>query len=864
MLLKRPTQGKPLTYPTVQARRPPRSPAPAMDLYGVALNGAYRIFVKLLYEPVYEKLVEQFQDLCVDVSPDVHVRMVDVSRQYTSWCRMLVIDGRAASAVTMIIWQQSVGSEGRPEGRPVDQRMTMGPEAPLHGRKGDGGHGRLWSEEIGPVVVSNLELSSLESPASPVVQQASGEDQVTVEVEDLDATIASVLLSMFSSTDVVSPAVPTASAEIRVRGSRAAEAVVGCWWGWRGRGWDPRQKAETKVVVEVHRVDDPVTNMEKDVGRGRKAAAKKHVVFGRVVSGQEVVVAIENLPVDNRSRPLQPAVIANCGELVLQRSSKLKAEKKHKKKENVASSDSDSDSEKKKKKKKKKKKEKKQKHKKTESSGEEGEVKDDTSEGGDQAKYCSHPLVSVSVINPDEIPDVPKNRFLYRAGPEKDGDNEGRQDRGRERSRATVRAYTKSGRKVKGRGSLRYHTPSPSRSRSRSRTPPHWRQAQRRTISYDQLQKWNEEKVRREQERLLRQEEREQEIEERRRRREQRHREMEEVDGKDGENNKRGESFQREQGMKSDWRDPRDKLRKDFREGRNQQVWRNGRDRQRGEPDWRDGRERTRTEEDWREGRNKEQWNDRREEIGHQDLREKLRSQREKLESSINDKLQRDEQDSDDHPYKREKAFKKEKQDDPKEKHDSKREKQEVFDETALDYEAMDNEEEEEEEETGDQKKINGRINEDEPIGRNPSPKTKENGELKEEKVAEDKDHKKEKGLDQKRGNKEQSGRSRSRERKDKDNSKSHDKPKDRSRDRRGRSHDRGGRNREKHNKSRDRRNRSKERRDRSRDRNSRRDRSRDRSRDRRDRSRDRRSRSKDKARERKRHRSKTSSSDSD
>lgn len=60
----------------------------------------------------------------------------------------------------------------------------------------------------------------------------------------------------------------------------------------------------------------------------------------------------------------------------------------------------------------------------------------------------------MSVINPDEIPDVPKNRFLYRAGPEKDGENEGRMDRGRERSRATVRAYTKSGRKVKGRGSL--------------------------------------------------------------------------------------------------------------------------------------------------------------------------------------------------------------------------------------------------------------------------------------------------------------------------------------------------------------------------------------------------------------------------
>lgn len=53
---------------------------------------------------------------------------------------------------------------------------------------------------------------------------------------------------------------------------------------------------------------------------------RKHVVFGRVVSGEEVVTAIENLPVDNRSRPLQPAVIANCGELILQRSSKVKGQ----------------------------------------------------------------------------------------------------------------------------------------------------------------------------------------------------------------------------------------------------------------------------------------------------------------------------------------------------------------------------------------------------------------------------------------------------------------------------------------------------------------------------------------------------------
>lgn len=85
-------------------------------------------------------------------------------------------------------------------------------------------------------------------------------------------------------------------------------------------------------------------------------------------------------------------------------------------------------------------------------------MREDGSETAGDAggKMRSHPLISVSIINPDEIPDVPKNQFLYRAGPEKNG--EGRVDRNRDRPRSTVRAYTKSGRKIKGRGSLvRFH-----------------------------------------------------------------------------------------------------------------------------------------------------------------------------------------------------------------------------------------------------------------------------------------------------------------------------------------------------------------------------------------------------------------------
>ncbi|KAI8588545.1 cyclophilin-like domain-containing protein [Geranomyces variabilis] len=41
----------------------------------------------------------------------------------------------------------------------------------------------------------------------------------------------------------------------------------------------------------------------------------KHVVFGRVVSGQALVREVEALPVDKKSRPHDPVVITNCGEL---------------------------------------------------------------------------------------------------------------------------------------------------------------------------------------------------------------------------------------------------------------------------------------------------------------------------------------------------------------------------------------------------------------------------------------------------------------------------------------------------------------------------------------------------------------------
>ena len=41
----------------------------------------------------------------------------------------------------------------------------------------------------------------------------------------------------------------------------------------------------------------------------------KHVVFGEVVKGMEVVRLIERTRVNSNDKPLSPVVIANCGEI---------------------------------------------------------------------------------------------------------------------------------------------------------------------------------------------------------------------------------------------------------------------------------------------------------------------------------------------------------------------------------------------------------------------------------------------------------------------------------------------------------------------------------------------------------------------
>ncbi|XP_013391561.1 peptidyl-prolyl cis-trans isomerase G-like isoform X2 [Lingula anatina] len=72
----------------------------------------------------------------------------------------------------------------------------------------------------------------------------------------------------------------------------------------------------------------------------------KHVVFGHVIRGQDVVIAIENQKTDENNRPINEVKITSCGELILQIKQKAKKKKDTKSSESeYASSSSESGSE---------------------------------------------------------------------------------------------------------------------------------------------------------------------------------------------------------------------------------------------------------------------------------------------------------------------------------------------------------------------------------------------------------------------------------------------------------------------------------------------------------------------------------------
>ncbi|XP_015249666.1 PREDICTED: NK-tumor recognition protein isoform X1 [Cyprinodon variegatus] len=230
-----------------------------------------------------------------------------------------------------------------------------------------------------------------------------------------------------------------------------------------------------------------------------------HVVFGLVISGFEVIKKIEKLKTDSASRPYADVRVVDCGQLITKSANDV-LEGKRKRTSSLNSnelsdfSSSESESEEKlkyqkrlaKHKQSKKKRKEGKKVKKTDKvtpkqrSAEKetvgGESKPD--EEKEQAGKREKP-----VVRPEEIPPVPENRFLLRRDmPTQEEKTEVLEKQETGPPAEQKPAVTKSGRKIRGRGTIRYHTPTRSKSRSTSveerggsETPPHWKVETKRT-----------------------------------------------------------------------------------------------------------------------------------------------------------------------------------------------------------------------------------------------------------------------------------------------------------------------------------------------------------------------------------------------
>lgn len=209
----------------------------------------------------------------------------------------------------------------------------------------------------------------------------------------------------------------------------------------------------------------------------------KNVVFGSVIHGFEVVKMIEKVETVGNFHPKVPIQISGCGELiaVIKKSEKKKKSESSSEESSSSSSEeeSSSESESEKKKKKRKKKNKKHAKKKRKVSSEKNSKKEEE-EKGEETGTCS--------VDPAEIPSIPPNKFLYRGSPLQDkqvkDQPEEIENRQEAKPKSPMRRRDRTGRKIKGRGAVRYH--SRSRSHSRGTTPPHWRREQSRLTTLSQ------------------------------------------------------------------------------------------------------------------------------------------------------------------------------------------------------------------------------------------------------------------------------------------------------------------------------------------------------------------------------------------
>ncbi|KAI5617186.1 NK-tumor recognition protein isoform X3 [Silurus asotus] len=248
-----------------------------------------------------------------------------------------------------------------------------------------------------------------------------------------------------------------------------------------------------------------------------------HVVFGLVISGFEVIKKIEGLKTDTASRPYADVRVIDCGQLITKSAKDVL--KGRKRKTFYSEDDSQSSSEsplsslesgeesneqysrrrKKTTAKSKRSKRRRKEFSKKERHHDKSVVEVGTSEQEnieDQNLQKEHNVKREKpMVRPEEIPPVPENRFLLRRDlpAQEEITNVTVQDTAKVLNDPKP-AVTKSGRKLKGRGTMRYHTPTRSLSRSESEeergsseTPPHWKEEMQRTKMYQppSVERWS-------------------------------------------------------------------------------------------------------------------------------------------------------------------------------------------------------------------------------------------------------------------------------------------------------------------------------------------------------------------------------------
>ncbi|NXD07947.1 NKTR protein, partial [Nothocercus nigrocapillus] len=240
-----------------------------------------------------------------------------------------------------------------------------------------------------------------------------------------------------------------------------------------------------------------------------------HVVFGLVISGFEVIEQIENLKTDTASRPYADVRVIDCGVLVT-KSAKDALEKKRKvcsdsegsdssssssessSSETSSESEAENDRSRRRKRKRRAKAKQSRKRRKEERKKEDSRCKrtsnrrrlSDKSDVNEKAVDATTKR-DKPVVRPEEIPPVPENRFLLRRDvPVVNVEPEPKILDATPVLSDQKPSVSKSGRKIKGRGTIRYHTPPRSRSCSESdddessETPPHWKEEMQRLRAY--------------------------------------------------------------------------------------------------------------------------------------------------------------------------------------------------------------------------------------------------------------------------------------------------------------------------------------------------------------------------------------------